>query len=44
MRGRKRRATKVGERLTVFAFAAVVLLTIVGLAFAVGYIVGQLLL
>ena len=44
MRGRKRGVTKVGERLTVFAFAAVVLLTIVGLAFAVGYIVGQLLL
>ena len=44
MRGRKRGATKVGERLTVFAFAAFVVLTIVGLAFAVGYIVGQLLL
>ena len=44
MRGRKRTATKAGERLTVFAFAAVVVLTIVGLAFAVGYIVGQLLL
>jgi len=28
----------------VFAFAAVVVLMIVGLAFAVGYIVGQLLL
>ncbi len=36
--------TKLGERLSVFAVAAVVLLTIVGLAFAVGYIVGQLLL
>ena len=44
MRGRKRTATKAGERLTVFAFAAVVVLTIVGLAFAVGYIIGQLLL
>jgi hypothetical protein len=44
VRGRKRTATKAGERLTVFAFAAVVVLTIVGLAFAVGYIVGQLLL
>ena len=44
MRGRKRTATKAGERLTVFAFAAVVVLTIVGLAFAVGYVVGQLLL
>jgi hypothetical protein len=44
VRGRKRTATKAGERLTVFAFAAVVVLTIVGLAFAVGYIIGQLLL
>jgi hypothetical protein len=44
VRGRKRTATKAGERLTVFAFAAVVVLMIVGLAFAVGYIVGQLLL
>jgi cytochrome c oxidase assembly protein Cox11 len=44
VRGRKRTATKAGERLTVFTFAAVVVLMIVGLAFAVGYIVGQLLL
>jgi hypothetical protein len=36
--------TKAGERITVFAFAAVVVLSIVGVAFAVGYIVGQLLL
>jgi hypothetical protein len=36
--------TKLGERLSVFAVAAAVLLTIVGLAFAVGYVVGQLLL
>jgi hypothetical protein len=36
--------TKLGERLTVLAFAAAVVLTIVGLAFAAGYIVGQLLL
>jgi len=28
----------------VFAFAAVVVLTIVGIAFALGYVVGQLLL
>lgn len=35
---------KLGERLSVFAFAAIVLVTIVGLAFAAGYIVGQLLL
>jgi hypothetical protein len=44
VRGRRRRTTKAGGRLSVFAFAAVVVLTIVGLAFAVGYIVGQLLL
>jgi hypothetical protein len=35
---------KLAERLSVFAFAAAVLLTIVGLAFAAGYVVGQLLL
>jgi hypothetical protein len=35
---------RLGEKLSVFAFAAVVVLTIVGLAFAAGYIVGQLLL
>jgi hypothetical protein len=35
---------KLGERLSVFAFAAIVLATIVGLAFAAGYVVGQLLL
>jgi hypothetical protein len=33
-----------GERLTVLAFAALVLLVIVGTAFAVGYILGKLLL
>jgi hypothetical protein len=32
------------ERLSVFALAAVVVLAIVGLAFAAGYLVGQLLL
>jgi hypothetical protein len=36
--------TKVAERLSVFAFAAVVVMAIVGLAFAAGYVVGQLLL
>jgi hypothetical protein len=36
--------TKAGERITVFAFAAVVVLSIAGIAFALGYIVGQLLL
>jgi hypothetical protein len=35
---------KLVERLSVFAFAAVVLGAIVGLAFAAGYLVGQLLL
>jgi hypothetical protein len=34
----------VGERLSVFAVAVVVIVSIVGLAFAVGYIVGKLLL
>jgi hypothetical protein len=33
-----------GERVTVFAFAAFVLAAIVGLAFAVGYLVGRILL
>ncbi len=32
------------ERLSVYAFAATVVLAIVGLAFAAGYLVGQLLL
>jgi hypothetical protein len=35
---------KLAERLSVFAFAAAVVLMIVGLAFAAGYLVGQLLL
>jgi hypothetical protein len=35
---------RAGERLSVLAFAAVVLLAIVGTAFAVGYILGKLLL
>jgi hypothetical protein len=35
---------KLGERLSVFAVAAVVVLTIIGLAFAAGYIVGKILL
>lgn len=34
----------VGERLTVLAFAAIVLTAIVGLAFAAGYVLGKLLL
>jgi hypothetical protein len=36
--------TKAADRLSVFAFAAVVVLVIVGLAFVAGYVVGQLLL
>ena len=35
---------KFGERLSVFAFAVVVVLAIVGLAFAAGYLIGKLLL
>jgi hypothetical protein len=33
-----------GEKLSVFAVAVVVVLTIVGLAFGAGYLVGKLLL
>ncbi len=36
--------TKLGETLSVVAFAAFVILAIVGAAFAVGYLVGKLLL
>ena len=35
---------RAGERLSVLAFAAILLLAIVGTAFAVGYILGKLLL
>jgi hypothetical protein len=35
---------KLGEKLSVFALAVVVVMTIVGLAFAAGYLVGRLLL
>ena len=35
---------RAGERLSVLAFAALFLLAIVGTAFAVGYILGKLLL
>ena len=34
----------VGDRLTVFAFAALVLVAIVGLAFLAGYLIGRILL
>ena len=36
--------SKTRERLSVFALAIVVLVAIVGLAFAAGYIVGKILL
>ena len=36
--------SKVGERLGVLAFAAVVVAVIAGGAFALGYLVGKLLL
>lgn len=36
--------TKLGEQLTVVAFAAFVIVAIVGAAFGVGYLVGKLLL
>ena len=35
--------TSIGDRLSVFAFAAFVLVAIVGLAFAAGYLIGKLL-
>jgi hypothetical protein len=35
---------KLGEKLSVFAVAAIVVLMIVGLAFAAGYLVGKVLL
>jgi hypothetical protein len=35
---------QLGERLSVFALALVVVLAIVGLAFGAGYLVGKLLL
>jgi hypothetical protein len=35
---------KLGERLSVFAFVALVVLAFVALAFAAGYTVGKLLL
>jgi hypothetical protein len=36
--------TRLGERVSVFAFATVVVAAIVGLAFAAGYLIGKLLL
>ena len=34
----------VGDKLTVFAFDALVLVAIVGLAFLAGYLIGRILL
>jgi hypothetical protein len=36
--------TGIGERLSVFAVALVVVVLVVGLAFGAGYLVGKLLL
>ena len=36
--------TKVGERLSVVAFATFVVLAIVAVSFAAGYLIGKLLL
>lgn len=35
---------RLGERLSVFAVAVIVVLAIVGIAFGAGYLVGKLLL
>lgn len=35
--------TKLGERMSVLAFAAFVIAAIVGLSFAAGYLIGKLL-
>ena len=43
-RGTIRGVQKLGDRLSVFAFAAAVVLAFVGLAFAAGYMIGKLLL
>jgi hypothetical protein len=36
--------TRLGERLSVFAVALIVIMMVVGLAFGAGYLVGKLLL
>ena len=41
---RRRTMSRTRERLSVFAFAAIVLVAIVGMAFGAGYLVGKLLL
>jgi hypothetical protein len=35
---------RAGDRLTVLAFAAFMLMAIVGIAFAAGYLIGRILL
>jgi hypothetical protein len=35
---------RAGDRVTVLAFAAFVLMAIVGIAFAAGYLIGRILL
>lgn len=37
-------ASKQGDQLSVFAFATVAVAAIVGIAFAVGYVIGKMLL
>jgi hypothetical protein len=36
--------SRVGERISVFLFAALIVVAIVGIAFGLGYLVGKLLL
>jgi hypothetical protein len=36
--------SKLGERLSVFAFALIVVVAVVGLAFGAGYLIGKFLL
>jgi hypothetical protein len=36
--------SKLGERLSVFAVAVIVVLAIIGLAFGAGYLIGKILL
>jgi hypothetical protein len=36
--------SKLGERLSVFAVAVIVVIAIIGLAFGAGYLIGKILL
>jgi len=36
--------SKLGERLSVFAVALIVVLAVIGLAFGAGYLIGKILL